>query len=89
MVYVSDFGVLDIVPNRFMRQVSSDYVDAFVIDPEFLEVAYLDGFQTETIAKSGDSEKRMILCDCTLVVKNPVAHGTFTDIDDDVAMTAS
>lgn len=88
-VYVSDFGVLDIVPNRFMRQVSSDYVDAFVIDPEYLEVAYLDGFQTETIAKSGDSEKRMILCDCTLVVKNPVAHGTYCDIDDDAAVTAS
>lgn len=88
-VYVSDFGVLDIVPNRFMRQVTSDYVDAFVLDSDFLEVAYLDGFQTETIAKTGDAEKRMILADCTLVVKNPVAHGLWTDIDDDTAMTAS
>lgn len=88
-VYVSDFGVLDIVPNRFMRQVSSDYVDAFVIDTEYLSVDFLDGFKTEVVAKTGDSEKRHVLADFALCVKNPVAHATFTDIDDDTAMTAS
>jgi len=88
-VYVSDFGVIDLVPDRFCRQVLSDYVDMFIIDPEYLEVSYLDGYKTETIAKTGDSEKRQILVDYTLTVKNPVAHGLFTDIDDDTAMTAS
>ena len=88
-VYVSDFGVLDVVPNRFQRQVSSDYVDAFVIDTEYLEVSYLDGFKTETVAKIGDHERRHILVDYALCVKNPTAHGLYTDIDDDTAMTAS
>ncbi len=77
------------VPNRFQRQVSSDYTDVFVLDPEYLEVAFLDGYKTETISKIGDAERRHILVDYALVVKNPGAHGLFADVDDDTAMTAS
>ena len=88
-VYVSDFGVLDIVPNRFMRQVSNDYTDCFVLDTEYLEVRYLQGFTTETIAKIGDAERRHILVDYALCVKNPAAHGVYADINDDTAMVAS
>ena len=87
--YVSDFGTLEVVPDRFCRTVSSDQVDLFVIDPEYLAISYLTPFSTEEIAKSGDSEKRMLLVDYSLIVKNPVAHGTFTDIDDDTPMVAS
>jgi hypothetical protein len=87
--YVSDFGTLSVVPNRFQRVHSSDYCDVFVLDPEFLEISYLDGYKQETIAKSGDSEKRRILVDYALTVKNPVAHGIYADVDDDTAMVAS
>lgn len=89
LVYVSDFGVLDIVPNRFQRQVSGDFVDVFVLDTEYLEVSYLDGYKTETIAKIGDHERRHLLVDFSLCVKNPAAHGIYADVDDDTAMTAS
>ncbi len=88
VVYVSDFGVLDIVPNRFMLQVSSDYGDAFVLDTEYLEVRYLQCYTTETIAKVGDAERRHILVDYALCVKNPAAHGVYADINDDTAVTA-
>lgn len=88
-VYVSDFGVLDVVPDRFMRQVTGSYVDAFVIDTEYAQVSYLDGYKTETISKVGDAERRHILVDETLCIKNPAAHGVYADIDDSLAMTAS
>lgn len=88
-VYVSDFGVLEIVPNRFQRQVSSDYVDAFVLDTEYLAVGYLDEYKTEHIATIGDAQRRMLIVDFALVNKNPAAHGIYADVDDDTAMTAS
>ena len=88
-VYVSDFGVLDVVPNRFQRQVSSDYTDVFVLDTEYAKVAYLDDYRTDVIAKVGDAERRMLLVDYALVIDNPGAHGIFADVNDDTAMTAS
>jgi len=55
-VYVSDFGTISIVPNRFQRNR-----DAFLIDPDLLSVSYLRPFFTEPLAKTGDAEKRMLL----------------------------
>ena len=88
-VYVSDFGVLDVVPNRLQRQVSSDYVDVFVLDSEYAQVKYLDDYRTDVIATVGDAERRMLLVDYALCIDNPGAHGIFADVDDDAAMTAS
>jgi len=88
-VYVSDFGAIDIVPDRFVRSHTSDECDLFVLDPEMLEVSYLDGYKTETVAKTGDAEKRQVIVDFCLTVKHPVAHGVYADIDDDTAVTAT
>lgn len=82
-VYVSDFGVLDVVPNRFQRTR-----DVFVLDMEYWSVNYLDGFQTEVIAKTGDSEKRRILADYALCSKNEAASGIVADVDSTAAMVA-
>lgn len=82
-VYVSDFGVLEIVPNRFQRDD-----DVFILDTEYWAVSYLDSYRTEKIAKSGDSEKRMILVDYALVSKNEAASGIVADIDETTAMTS-
>lgn len=81
-VYVSDFGVLDVVPNRFQRSR-----DVFILDMEYWSVNYFDGFQTQVIAKTGDAEKRRVLVDYTLCSKNEAASGVIADIDN-VAMTA-
>jgi len=88
-VYVSDFGVLDVVPNRLQRQVSSDYVDVFVLDTEYAQVKYLDDYRTDVISTVGDAERRMLLVDYALCIDNPGAHGIYADVDDDAAMTAS
>jgi hypothetical protein len=75
-VYMSDFGTMSVVPNRFMRAR-----DALVLDPEYAAVAYLRPFQTNELAKAGDSDKTQILVECTLEVKNEAAHGIVADLN--------
>lgn len=86
-VYVSDFTVMEVVPNRFMDN-TSDESSVYVIDPEFWELSYLDGYMTQRIAKSGDSEKRMLLVDYALCSKEEAASGIFADVDETTAMIA-
>ena len=74
-LYQSDFGVISIVPNRFMRSR-----DALVLDPEYAALAYLRPFQTNELARTGDSEKTQILAELTLEVKNEAAHGGAFDL---------
>lgn len=75
-VYMSDFGTMSVVPNRFMRAR-----DALVLDPEYAAVAYLRPFQTNELAKAGDSDKTQLLVECTLEVKNEAAHALIADLD--------
>ena len=80
-VYVSDFTVLDIVPNRFQRER-----DVWILDSEYWELSYLDGYKTETIAKIGDAERRHILVDWGLTSHNEAASAVLADIDETTAM---
>jgi hypothetical protein len=75
-VYMSDFGTMSVVPNRFMRTR-----DALVLDPEYAALAYLRPFQTSDLAKTGDSENTQLLAEVTLEVKNEAAHGIIADLD--------
>jgi hypothetical protein len=74
-VYVSDFGAVSVVPNRFQRER-----DAFVLDPEYAAVAFLRPFQTVELAKTGDAEKRMIVVEWGLKVNTEAAHGLAADL---------
>jgi hypothetical protein len=78
-VYVGDFGVLQIVPDRFIPNTDADDV-AFLLDPEMAAVAYLRPFQTLELAKVGDSETTQLLVEYTLEVKNQAAHGIIADL---------
>jgi len=75
-IYVSDFGSVSIVPNRFQRDRS-----AFVLDPEYAAVCYLRDFEIQEIAKTGDSDKRSIVVEYGLEISNEAAHGVIADID--------
>jgi hypothetical protein len=75
-IYQSDFGQISIVPNRFMRSR-----DALLLDPEYAALAYLRPFQTNELAKAGDSDKTQILAELTLEVKNEAAHGGVFDLN--------
>jgi hypothetical protein len=74
-VYVSDFGAVSIVPNRFQRER-----DAFVLDPEYAAVGILRPIQSTELAKTGDAEKRMMLCEYGLMVRQEAAHGIAADL---------
>jgi hypothetical protein len=80
-VYLSDFGTLSVVPNRFMTADADDNGEvAFVLDPEYASVAYLRPFATNELAKTGDSEKTQLLVEYTLEVKNEAAHAIIADL---------
>jgi hypothetical protein len=75
-VYLSDFGSISVVPDRFMRTR-----DAIVVDPEYAALAYLRPFQTIELAKTGDSEKTQLIAELTLEMRNEAAHGIAADLD--------
>ena len=74
-MYMSDFGQLSVVPDRFL---SNDI--SYVLDPSMASVAYLRPFKSTKLAKMGDSEKTMMNVEYTLVVKNEAAHAMMTDV---------
>jgi hypothetical protein len=75
-VYLSDFGSLSTVPDRFMRTR-----DALLLDPEYAALAYLRPFQTNDLAKTGDSEKTQLLAEFTLEMRNEAAHAIVADLN--------
>lgn len=74
-VYVSDFGTLKIVPNRFQRART-----AFILEMEKWKVAYFRPFTTEDLAKTGDSDAKHLLCEYTLEASNEAASGAVRDL---------
>jgi len=79
-VYMSDFGTISVVPNRFMTSTNSCDETAFVLDPDMAAVAYLRPFQTNELAVTGDNESTQLLAEYTLEVKNQAAHGIIADL---------
>lgn len=69
-IYVSPFGSVSIVPNRFLQANT-----ALVLDTEFWSRAVLRPMQTIQLARTGDSDKRQMLTELTLVCKSDIASG--------------
>jgi len=74
-VYVSDFGTFKILADRFQRAR-----DMWFIDFDFWAVAYLRPFKTETLAKTGDSIKQMLIAEYGLMSKNQASSGFLADL---------
>lgn len=74
--YISDFGEVMIVPDRFSRDVT-----LLGLDPDYWAVAYYRPMQTFEVAKTGDAEKREMLCEWTLESRNEKASFKVADID--------
>lgn len=75
-VYMSDFGSLSVVPHYLMS--GSD--TAYVLNTDYLDLAFLDGFQTSDLAKTGDSERILITADASLTVRAPTAQAKITNL---------
>lgn len=74
-IYVSDFGQLSIVANRFQRDRT-----ALVYDPKMWDLAFLRRFKREKLAKTGDSMKSHIVGEVTLACRNEKASGKIADL---------
>jgi hypothetical protein len=75
-IYMSDFGSLSVVPHYLLS--GSD--TAYVLNTDYLELAFLDGFKTSDLAKTGDSDKVLITADCALAVRAPTAQAKITNL---------
>lgn len=74
-VYVSDFGTLKVVPNRFQRPRS-----VFVLQMDKFKMAMLRPFETKVLGKTGDAEKRLITVEYALEALQEKASGVVRDV---------
>lgn len=75
-VYMSDFGEIDIVPHYIMNGSTT----VFLNNPEYADLCFLDGFRSEEMGKTGDSEKQLITADVTLAVRAEKAFAKIADL---------
>jgi hypothetical protein len=90
-VIISDFGTVKLVPNRLQPGngavdagtglVTSESDNIFLLDPEYVSLSYLEGYRTDTLAKTGLAEKRQISVDWGLRVHTEKAHAMITGVD--------
>ena len=74
-LYVSDWGEVKIVPNRFQRDRT-----ALIIEKDKWAVAYLRPFRQEKLAKTGDSDKVHMLVEYTLEARQEASSGKVADL---------
>jgi hypothetical protein len=74
--YESDFGKLSVVPNRFQRSR-----DVLIFQMEMWAIAYLNGRRMVSypLAKTGDSDLRVIISEYALVARNEKSSGGVFD----------
>ena len=74
-VYMGDFQDLAVVPNRFQRSRS-----ALVLEMDMWAFGTLRDFQQEDLARTGDTERKQLLVEYTLIAKNEAASGGVFDL---------
>jgi len=74
--YDSDFGLLEVVADRFSRAR-----DVLILQSDMWAVAYLSGrrFVSYPLAKTGDADRRAIMSEYTLVARNEKSSGGVFD----------
>jgi len=80
-IYVSQFGEVRIVAERYIR-TNANTLDreVYLVNPSYAAVGYLRPFFEQDIAKTGDAEKKQMIVEYTLIVKNEAAHGIIADL---------
>lgn len=74
-LYVSDFGPLAAIPHPYGLTR-----DVALIDPEYWAVATLRPMKTKPLAKTGDSERFLMVGEKTLVARNEKSSGVIADL---------
>ena len=73
--YESEFGLIEIIPNRFSNAASM-----ILIDPEFVKICDLQPTRQLELARTGHTENRLIQYEGTLEVGNQKACGIITSV---------
>ncbi len=74
-VLVTDFGTMKLVPNRFCAEDC-----AYLVDFDLWSINYLRPFKTETLSKTGDSIKQMMVVEYGLCAKNGNGSGLIMNL---------
>jgi len=74
-VFATDFGDLQVMPNRFQRER-----DAFLISPDFAKVSYLRNFQVSTLGRTSDAESKYVVVEFGMEMTTEAAHGGIFDL---------
>lgn len=73
--YVSDFGEIQFVPSRFCSTR-----DALIVDPEYWDIADLDGLVVEDLAQTGLSKRKLMRREWALRARNEKASAAIRDL---------
>jgi hypothetical protein len=87
-VFVTDFGVLTLVPNRIQPLDGVNTATVYIIDPQYIKLSFMRGYRVEPLAKTGLSEKRLMSVDYSLTVTAEEALAQIKDIDTTAAVVA-
>lgn len=87
-LFITDFGSLEIIPNRLQPLYATNNSTVFAMDFNFLSLSFLTGYRVEPLAKTGLSDVRMLNVDWGLRVDNWDAMGGVADVSDALAMVA-
>lgn len=74
-IYVSDFGEVQFVPDRFCSTS-----DALIVDPEYWDIAVLSPMQTDDLAKTGLATRKLMFTEFALRCLNEAASGSVNDL---------
>jgi hypothetical protein len=79
--YRGNFGEYEIVPNYVMATASPARTrDVFLINPDYVSLAFLRPVAYDDLAKSGDYKNGVVRGEWTLKVKNEAAHAVIADL---------
>ena len=83
-VYESDFGTLQVAPNRFIRGANGTVAkrgqDALILEMDYWAVAFLRDFSLQNPAQTADADQRFMVAEYTLESRNEKASGLVTDL---------
>jgi hypothetical protein len=91
--FVTDFGTLELVPNRtqlnYTVSATTTCCNVYLFDPRYWEVSYLQGIRTVEVARTGLSAKRMLSVDYTHCALQEKSSAVMMGMNYALAVTAS
>jgi hypothetical protein len=87
-VFITDFGTLEMIPNRLQPTSAANTSHVGIFDFEYIDVVLLSGYETIPLAKTGLADKRSMAVDGTLRLRNEDSCGVIYDVDQQAAMVA-